>query len=107
MWYGGAEVPDYVEGSLEVLLVWTATVGYKKQNCGGQVWAGICGELREAAAEGLVRFVASDEELIILVNGCQWCSIDGATRAVRSGERVEVDLGKVVALDYVLCVGFL
>ena len=96
------EVPDHVEGRLKVLLVCTDSVGCNKLNCGGQVWAGVCGEPREAADEELVRFAALDEYLIILVNVFRWCSIDGETRLVRSGEKVEVDLVKAVALDYVL-----
>ena len=62
------EISDHVEGSLEVLLVRTAAVGCKKQHCGGQVWAGVCGESREEADDGLVRFEAPDEDLVVLVN---------------------------------------
>ena len=52
------------------MLVHTAYVGCKKRRCGGQVWAGVCGEPREAADEGLVRFAVSDEDLVIFVNVC-------------------------------------
>ena len=97
----------HVEGSFKVLLVQAAAVGCKKRHCGVQVWAGVCGEPHEAADKGLVPFALSDEYLFILVNVCWWCSINGASQLVRSGERVEVDLGKAVVLNNVLCVRFL
>ena len=68
---------------------------------------GVCGEPHESSEEGLVRFAALEEDLVILVDGCRWFNIDGAYRLVRSCERVGVDLYKAVTLDDVLCVVFL
>ena len=89
------------------MLVQIADVGCKKRNCGGKVWAGVCGDPCEEADEGLVRFAVSNKNLVILFNSCLCCRIDGSSRLVSSGKRVEVDLSKTVALDDVLCVGFL
>ena len=63
---------------------------------------GVCGEPREADDKGLVRFAALDKYFSSSSMVSKCCIMDGAYRLVRSGDRVEVDLFKAVALDNVL-----
>ena len=50
-----AEVPDHVQGRLEMLLGSAAAVRHEKINDIGHYWTRVCGEPCHTANQGLVR----------------------------------------------------
>ena len=55
----------------------------------------------------MVGYPTLDEEVVVLVNCCEWNGIDGTAELLGSSEQVEIDGLKAVALHDVLCVGLL
>ena len=87
-----AKVSNDVEGSFEMLFVWTAAVRREEGYGGSKIRASVCCEPGETADQGLVGVAALGEAWVLLVDDGGRDAVDGTAGSVRSTDWVEVNV---------------